>query len=139
MLESARRVLRAAFVYWDVGVAHAGWRGLADGVIESAVESMQCDDLLAWMGPAIGPCHYQVRSDVREAFESDLGFSENGDGSYQMDLSEIARYQLESLGVLVSGGGFCTYCDAERFFSYRRDGVTGRMGGFIWIRENPAQ
>lgn len=119
-----------------VGVAHAGWRGLANGVLEETVSRLEDDDLLAWMGPAIGPCHYEVGDDVREHFASSLGFTRNSNERWQMDLYSIARSQLESSGVEAFGGGYCTYCDEARFFSYRRDGITGRMAGFIWIDED---
>jgi YfiH family protein len=116
-----------------VGIAHAGWRGLADGVLSSTVTALGADSMLAWMGPAIGPCHYKVGEDVRTRFSSGTGFIEGSESKFSMDLYAIANEQLQSLGVEVYGGGLCTYCDSSRFFSYRRDGVTGRMGGFIWM------
>ncbi|MBT5701845.1 MAG: peptidoglycan editing factor PgeF [Pseudomonadales bacterium] len=116
-----------------VGVAHAGWKGLADGVLFSTVTALGGNSVLAWMGPAIGPCHYTVGEDVRARFSSDTGFVEGSDKKFSMDLYAIAKEQLESLGVETYGGGLCTYCDSSKFFSYRRDGVTGRMGGFIWM------
>jgi len=119
-----------------VGIAHAGWRGLANGILRETVSRLGGDDLLAWMGPAIGPCHYEVGDDVRDHFSSDLGFTLNDNNRWQMDLYAIAKAQLESSDVEVFGGGFCTYCDEARFFSYRRDGTTGRMGGFIWIADD---
>ena len=122
-----------------VGIAHAGWRGLADGVLSSTVMALGSGSMLAWMGPAIGPCHYTVGVDVRASFSSGTGFAEcpenasSAESKFSMDLYAIANEQLQSLGVEVYGGGLCTYCDSSRFFSYRRDGVTGRMGGFIWM------
>jgi YfiH family protein len=116
-----------------VGVAHAGWRGLADGVLSSTVVALGAGSMLAWMGPAIGPCHYIVGEDVRARFSSATGFAEGSEGKFSMDLYAIANEQLQALDVEVFGGGLCTYCDSSRFFSYRRDGVTGRMGGFIWM------
>ena len=128
-----------------VGVAHAGWRGLANGVLSSTVMALGSGSLLAWMGPAIGPCHYTVGEHVRASFSSGRGFvkrsedtkypanSDSTESKFSMDLYAIAEEQLQSLGVEVYGGGLCTYCDSARFFSYRRDGVTGRMGGFIWM------
>jgi len=129
-----------------VGIAHAGWRGLANGVLSSTVTALGSGSILAWMGPAIGPCHYTVGEDVRASFSSGTGFlpkcsaegqcpeEANSDGvKFSMDLYAIANEQLQRLGVDVYGGGLCTYCDSSRFFSYRRDGVTGRMGGFIWM------
>lgn len=116
-----------------VGAAHAGWRGLANGVLSETVKAMGIEGLIAWMGPAIGPCHYEVGKDVQDQFTDEVGFTENESGRFQMDLYQIARRQLTDLGVEVFGGGFCTYCDEQRFFSYRRDGVTGRMASFIWL------
>jgi len=129
-----------------VGIAHAGWKGLAKGVLSSTVKALGSGSILAWMGPAIGPCHYIVGEDVRARFSSETGFAPkcpapdkcaeeaNSDGvKFSMDLYAIANEQLQRLGVEVYGGGLCTYCDRSRFFSYRRDGVTGRMGGFIWM------
>ncbi len=117
-----------------LAVAHAGWRGLANGVIAEAVRAMRsagAQALFAWLGPAIGPCHYEVKEDVRRAFSSATGFMPDGN-KLMMDLYTIARQQLTAEAVSVHGGGYCTYCDEARFFSYRRDGVTGRMGGFLW-------
>jgi YfiH family protein len=116
-----------------VGIAHAGWRGLADGVLSSTVISLGAGSMLAWVGPAIGPCHYTVGEEVRARFSSATGFEEVSEGKFSMDLYAIANEQLQALDVEVFGGGLCTYCDSSRFFSYRRDGVTGRMGGFIWM------
>ena len=116
-----------------VGVAHAGWRGLANCVLSETVASINSDGLVAWMGPAISASHYEVGDDVREQFVSTAGFTKNDNHRWQMDLYAIAREQLETLGVTVSGGNFCTYQDKARFFSYRRDGITGRMAGYIWL------
>ena len=116
-----------------VGIAHAGWRGLANGVLSSTVTALGAGSILAWIGPAIGPCHYNVGEDVRTRFSSATGFAEGSEGKFSMDLYAIANEQLQALDVEVFGGGLCTYCDSSRFFSYRRDGVTGRMGGFIWM------
>ena len=116
-----------------VGIAHAGWRGLANGVLSSTVIALGAGSILAWIGPAIGPCHYTVGEEVRTRFSSATGFAEGREGKFSMDLYAIANEQLQRLGVEVFGGGLCTYCDSSRFFSYRRDGVTGRMGGFIWM------
>ena len=128
-----------------VGIAHAGWRGLANGVLSSTVMALGSRSMLAWMGPAIGPCHYTVGENVRASFSSGTGFAKSpgnakgpenansAESKFSMDLYAIANEQLQSLGVEVYGGGLCTYCDSSRFFSYRRDGVTGRMGGFIWM------
>ena len=116
-----------------VAAAHAGWRGLANGVLHRTVEAIGVSPLCAWIGPCIGPCHYLVKRDVFNRFPNQAGFREKSKNQWEMDLALIAADQLVSLGVEVFGGGFCTFCDVKRFYSYRRDGVTGRMGAFIWI------
>lgn len=120
-----------------VGVAHAGWRGLAAGVLESTVKTLGGSpaSLMAWLGPAIGPAVYEVGPEVAERFgrERGKGFSAIGD-RYLMDIYAIARLKLQAAGVgAVSGGGFCTFSEEDRFYSYRRDGATGRMAHLIWI------
>jgi polyphenol oxidase len=106
-----------------VGVVHAGWRGLAAGVLEAGVEATGA--VCAAIGPGIGPCCYEVGDDVRAVF---------GTGERTLDLKAIARARLEAAGVgEVHDCGLCTACDAERFFSHRRDrGVTGRQAGLAW-------
>lgn len=124
-----------------VGAAHAGWRGLCDGVIEATVEAMGVapHKLMAWLGPAISQAHFEVGAEVREAFsarhaQAAEAFIAQGDGKYRADLYLLAHQRLSALGVVhISGGTHCTYGERERFFSYRRDGVTGRMGTFIWM------
>lgn len=124
-----------------VAVAHAGWRGLAAGVIERSVAALgvKAEDTLAWMGPAIGPRAFEVGAEVREAFlardpRADAAFAAHAPGKYLADLYALARQRLEALGVAaISGGGFCTHGDTARFFSYRREKQSGRMGAFIWI------
>lgn len=124
-----------------VAAAHAGWRGLASGVIESTVAGMACPgaELLAWMGPAIGPTAFEVGIDVWQAFtRQDEGaasaFSPKGAGKWHCDLYALARRRLRALGVRqISGGGMCTFSDGERFYSHRRQGQTGRMASLIWI------
>ena len=124
-----------------VGAAHAGWRGLCDGVIEATVEAMGVapHGLMAWLGPAISQAHFEVGAEVREAFiarqaQAREAFVAHGDGKYLADLYLLAHQRLSALGVAhISGGTHCTYGERERFFSYRRDGVTGRMGTFIWM------
>ena len=124
-----------------VGVAHAGWRGMAAGVIENAVRAMEVDpaSVVAWMGPAIGPEEFEVGPEVREAFlavdaGSEAAFRAHRPGKFMADLYALARRRLERAGVTrIHGGGFCTFRDAERFFSYRREKRSGRMGAFIWI------
>lgn len=124
-----------------VAAAHAGWRGLAAGVIEQTVGQMDSptENLQAWMGPAIGPDTFEVGADVRDAFvDTDpmtvTCFRANREGHWLADIYGLARRRLEVLGVgFVGGGGYCTVSDPERFYSYRRDGVTGRMASLIWI------
>lgn len=123
-----------------VGAAHAGWRGLAGGVLEATVRALAVDpsQLIAWMGPAIGPEHFEVGGEVREAFLSQdplaaAAFAQNARGRWQCDLYALARRRLQAIGISsVSGGGWCTYGDSGRFFSYRRDGRCGRMAALIW-------
>lgn len=123
-----------------VGAAHAGWRGLAAGVLEATVRAMNTPParLLAWLGPAIGPAHFEVGEEVRAAFiAADEGaaaaFIANARGRWQADLAALARRRLAALGVTsIHGGSWCTYGDAGRFFSYRRDGRCGRMAALIW-------
>jgi len=121
-----------------VAAVHAGWRGLAGGVVEAAVAALDTRDLLAWLGPAIGPEAFEVGDDVRQAFIERLGDCDEAffpaNGKWQADLYALARLVLNRTGVTaVYGGGFCTYSDPTRFFSYRRDGQTGRMASLIWL------
>lgn len=124
-----------------VGAVHAGWRGLCDGIIESTVRAMNVPPgtLMAWFGPAIGPSAFEVGEEVRTAFiarqrEAAAAFMPGISGKWHADIYQLARLRLNTLGVThIYGGGLCTYTDHERFFSYRRDGVTGRMGTFIWL------
>ncbi len=123
----------------EVGIAHAGWRGLAAGVIENTIASMAHDpgDLLAWLGPAISQPAFEVGDDVRDAFvvhdsTADSCFVSNAQGRWQADLYALARLRLSAAGVTeVHGGGLCTYGDEKRFFSHRRSGDTGRMVSFV--------
>lgn len=124
-----------------VAVAHAGWRGMAAGVIENAVAALGSDPsrVIAWMGPAIGPAAFEVGPEVREAFvRADPGagdaFAAHTPGKFMADLYALARRRLRRLGVHeIHGGGFCTWREADRFFSYRRAQKSGRMGTFIWM------
>jgi len=125
-----------------VAAVHAGWRGLVEGVVEAAVADLGLpgSELLCWLGPAIGPDAFEVGSEVRERFLKSGGqaaasaFRGRGDGKWLADIYELARQRLATLGVeAVSGGGLCTYSDPRSFFSYRRDGVTGRMASLIWL------
>jgi polyphenol oxidase len=123
-----------------VAAAHAGWRGLAAGVIETTVRSMNVPaaQLMAWLGPAIGPENFAVGADVRAAFiahdpQAGSAFTRQANGQWHGDLYRLARQRLAALDVRrIAGGDFCTVRDAPRFFSYRRDGVTGRMASLIW-------
>jgi YfiH family protein len=118
-----------------VAAAHAGWRGLAAGVLEATVEAMGVppQKLLVWLGPAIGPRAYEVGEDVRLALAQYAGaFSPTRPGHWLLDLYAVARRKLAGLKQ-VWGGGFCTYSEPERFFSYRRDRASARMAAFIWL------
>ncbi len=124
-----------------VGVAHAGWRGLAAGVVEAAVAALDCEPakLVAWLGPAIGPAAFEVGSEVREALvardaAAAADFRPGLEGRWLADLPALARRRLAASGVgTVQGGGLCTFSDPRRFYSYRRDGVTGRMAALAWL------
>lgn len=127
-----------------VCATHAGWRGLAGGVIEAAVAAMKVApaSLLAWLGPAIGPQAFEVGEEVRQAFlahdpQAQKAFVPGASSAEQKWLADIyllARQRLGLLGVTrVYGGGLCTCSDAERFYSYRRDGATGRLASLIWL------
>ena len=132
-----------------VAAVHAGWRGLCDGVIEAAVAKMQvpASELLVWLGPAIGPDAVEVGDDVREQFiakdtNAGLAFRPHGD-KWLCNIYLIAQQRLNAAGVTeVYGAGvnedFCTYTDEARFFSFRRDHVTGRMASMIWLEKTPA-
>jgi YfiH family protein len=124
-----------------VGAAHAGWRGLAGGVIANTVAALDTspDQLMAWLGPAIEQPAFEVGGEVREQFlakdpASHDAFVPNARGRWQADLCALARQELGRLGVArVYGGGFQCYADSARFFSYRRNARTGRMATLIWI------
>ena len=126
-----------------VGVAHAGWRGLCAGVIEAVVASMAvpATTVMAWLGPAIGQQSFEVGEEVRTAFmvqdvRAATAFAPGNAGKWQADIYQLARLRLNALGITrIYGGDLCTYTDPARFFSYRRDGVTGRMGTFIWLEK----
>ena len=128
-----------------VAAAHAGWRGLAAGVLESTVAAMKVDpgELLVWLGPAIGPRCFEVGDEVRNAFVTDnpvagLAFVSHEAGKWLCDIYLLARQRLQRMGIMaISGGGECTVTEADRYFSYRRDGVTGRMASLIWLESGP--
>ncbi|MGH8621552.1 MAG: peptidoglycan editing factor PgeF [Burkholderiales bacterium] len=123
-----------------VAIAHAGWRGLAAGVVENTVRAMACNprDLVAYLGPGIGPDAFEVGDDVRDAFLArDAGaaaaFTPHAAGKWLGDLFLLARRCLQRAEVgAIHGGALCTYSDARRFFSYRRSRTTGRMAALIW-------
>jgi YfiH family protein len=123
-----------------VAAVHAGWRGLAAGVLEATVGRLAVErgGLIAWLGPAIGQAHFEVGEEVRRAFlardaNAAGAFAANARGRWQCDLAGLARRRLAALGVAADfGGNWCTYADAERFFSHRRDGRCGRMAALIW-------
>jgi YfiH family protein len=124
-----------------VGAVHAGWKGLAAGVIEATVTAMgvPAQNVMAWLGPAIGRDAFEVGAEVRAAFvaadpQAAETFAAGKNGKWMADLYALARLRLNTLGITrIYGGDYCTYTDAERFFSYRRDGTTGRTGTFIWL------
>lgn len=124
-----------------VGVAHAGWRGLAAGVIEATVHAMAVAPgrLLAWLGPAIGPGAYEIGSEVRDAFlardaRAESAFTPTRPGHWNLDLYAVARQRLAAMGVTrVFGGGFCTASTPSLFYSYRKDKTAERMAALIWL------
>ncbi len=124
-----------------VAAAHAGWRGLAAGVLERTVQVMDVDpgELLVWLGPAIGPQVFEVGDEVRSVFiarhaQSADAFTLSSPGHWLADLYHLARIRLAGVGVsAVYGGGRCTFTEDQDFYSYRRDGVTGRMATLIWL------
>jgi YfiH family protein len=134
-----------------IGVAHAGWRGLCAGVLENTVTEMLKLDvdmtpnqIMAWMGPAIGPEAFEVGEDVYAAFLSvGIAFPSNAfvaipsrPGKYFANLYQLARFRLASLGVeQIYGGNFCTVTDQKRFFSHRRDAISGRFASLIWFTQ----
>ncbi|MBE0486704.1 peptidoglycan editing factor PgeF [Marinobacter sp.] len=127
-----------------VGAAHAGWRSLCGGVLENLITAMAVPpaDLRAWLGPAIGPDNFEVGPEVRAAFveqnpEAADAFTQAGarPGRFMADIYQLATQRLNKVGVLsVSGGGLCTVNDKDRFYSYRRDGQTGRMATLVWLK-----
>ena len=125
-----------------VAAAHAGWRGLSTGVLEATITALPTapENLLAWLGPAIGRDAFEVGPEVRAAFldASDTAAAafrpSRNDGKWMCDLYALARQRLQCAGVKqIFGGGWCTYADAARFYSYRRDGACGRMASLIWL------
>jgi YfiH family protein len=122
-----------------VAAVHAGWRGLANGILEQALTQFD-DDVLAWLGPAIGPSAFEVGGDVLQAFcdvdsrAIDAFTSGANEGKWLANIYQLATQRLHRAGVKeVASSNLCTYSDAQRFYSYRRDGVTGRQATFIWF------
>ncbi|MBN7827119.1 peptidoglycan editing factor PgeF [Bowmanella dokdonensis] len=124
-----------------VAAAHAGWRGLAAGVLENTLKNLPggAGDYLAWLGPAISAKSFVVGEDVKSAFPAQqkaFKLHPQMSHKYLADIYQIARHKLQVAGLQeIYGGGFCTYTDKERFYSYRRDGQTGRMVSAIWLTE----
>jgi YfiH family protein len=130
-----------------VAAAHAGWRGLCGGVVEATIAAagLRPDRTMAWLGPAIGPRRFEVGDDVRDAFLDAAGstvdqiraaFEPHAPGKWLADLARLARIRLHAAGVRdVTHSDLCTVSDPERFYSYRRDGITGRMVAVIWIED----
>lgn len=125
-----------------VAVAHAGWRGLCNGVLENTLAAFDNPaEVICWLGPAIGPAAFEVGGEVRDAFlavdpaaVSAFEPVPGDGGKYLADLYELARQRLTRAGVgMVSGGGLCTYTDQDRFYSYRRESRTGRMASVVWL------
>jgi len=124
-----------------VAIAHAGWRGLAGGVIESAIDALGIPGgrLIAWLGPAIGPKVYEVGGEVRAEFlrrdpSAATAFAQTRPGHWLLDLYAVGRQRLRAKGVArVFGGEFCTYSQQDRFFSYRKNGATERMAAAVWL------
>ena len=126
----------------QVAAAHAGWRGLVSGVLEATVATFeQPNTLYAWLGPAIGPEAFEVGQEVYDAFVADMPEAETAfivspshSDRWLADIYQLARLRLQRAGVTaIYGGDFCTFSDADRFYSYRREAVTGRMASLIWI------
>ncbi len=127
----------------EVAMVHAGWRGLAAGIIENTIAEFHSSpqQLLAHLGPAIGPCHFEVEADVLDEFSASMAdiklaqfFKRQSDKKYLADLFGLAQAKLRSVGLTdYSGGEHCTVCESEHYFSFRRDGVTGRMVNYIGI------
>lgn len=123
-----------------VSAIHAGWRGLADGILQKAVAlyHREPEEIIAWLGPAISQKHFEVGSEVRDNFvqqniQFEKAFIATENSKFMADLYLIARIILQDAGVAVYGGNFCTYHQESDFYSYRRDGETGRMASLIWI------
>ncbi len=125
----------------EVAAAHAGWRGLANGVLENTVRAMHSkpEDLMVWLGPAAGPAAYEIGAEVRDAFvqnnrHAEVAFVPSRENHWKVDLYQLARMRLQSTGISrVYGGDHCTITEKDQFFSHRRDQKTGRMASLIWM------
>lgn len=134
-------ILFAAGSGGAVAAAHAGWRGLAAGVLEATVRALGVPpaELIAWLGPAIGPLHFEIGAEVREALlradpAAETAFAVNSRGRFMADLALLARRRLTRLGLTrIFGGTECTYAQPDRYFSHRRDRPTGRQATLIWL------
>lgn len=129
----------------EVAAAHAGWRGLCEGILENTVAKFSCpkNEIIAWLGPAISQQYFQVGEEILDAFlvhdpHSTQAFiaDRTESGKYFADLYQLARFRLNALGInKIFGGEFCTYSGKDKFFSYRRDKQTGRMASLIWFTD----
>lgn len=125
----------------EVAAAHAGWRGLADGMLENTVRAMNSkpEKIMAWLGPAAGPQAYEISVEVHDAFlrhdqNASIAFTQTRENHWRVDLYQLARMRLNSMGVTkIFGGNHCSISEPEKFFSHRRDQRTGRMASLIWI------
>ncbi len=131
----------------EIALAHAGWRGLASGVLENTLDNFKAelDQIVVWFGPAIGPCHFEVGEEVRDLYLQQANSSSKistasafipgvQPGKWMADLYKLAKIRLYEAGVFnISGGGLCTYCDHQNFYSYRRDKDAGRLSSLIWL------
>lgn len=127
----------------EVAAAHAGWRGLADGMLENTLAAMRtpAGSVIAWLGPAAGPAHYEIGADVRDAFlahsaAADAAFTATRPGHWRVDLYALARQRLQAAGmdpVDIHGGELCTIADPARWFSHRRDHRSGRIATLVWM------
>lgn len=132
----------------EIAIVHGGWRGLLGGILKNTILALESssDDLVVWLGPAIGPCHYEVGKKIKQEFLISCSSDDereiinqsfvasDKEGKLHFDLRELARQQLQHLGVNeIHGGESCTYCDESNFYSYRRDGITGRMASIIYF------
>ena len=129
----------------EVAAVHAGWRGLAAGVLENTVHAMHSapENLLVWLGPAAGPHAYEIGTEVHDAFvqrdkNAEAAFTFTRESHWRVDLYQLARTRLQALGITkIYGGEHCTISENSKFFSHRRDQRTGRMASLIWMASDP--